>query len=127
LKSFTNEAKQGFKGIAVLDATMEQVKQNNMNVDKEMFLRDFELWTEQWAHDLAHELGYSELSDDQWKVINSLRYYYTEHHTVPDMHTLCKMADLDHWCFDKLFHNKGTDAWKIAGLPNPGEEIKAYL
>lgn len=96
-------------------------------VDNEMFLQDFNLWSEQWAAQLAREIGYEDLSGDQWKIIHGLRAHYAQHHHVPDMYSVCKMAGLDHFCLEKLFHNQGADAWKIAGLPNPGEEIKAYL
>ena len=99
----------------------------DLRIDQEMFLQDFDLWSEQWAVQLAGIIGYEELSGDQWKVIHSLREHYTQHHNVPNMHRICKMAGLDHLCVERLFHNQGTDAWKIAGLPNPGEEIKAYL
>ncbi|MGD8568271.1 MAG: TusE/DsrC/DsvC family sulfur relay protein [Gammaproteobacteria bacterium] len=101
--------------------------QTELNVDREMFLQDFNLWNDEWADQLAHAIGYAELSEDQWKIIRALREYYAQHRSVPTMHIICKMAGLDHMCLDKLFHNKGADAWKIAGLPNPGEEIKAYL
>jgi hypothetical protein len=30
-------------------------------------------------------------------------------------------------CIDMVFDQHGIEAWRIAGLPDPGEEIKAYI
>jgi tRNA 2-thiouridine synthesizing protein E len=96
-------------------------------VDQEQFLCDFKAWSKDWAVQLARELGYADLSAYQWKIIYTLRNQYKLHETIPNQHSVCKIAGLDHFCLDKFFHNSGKEAWKIAGLPNPGEEIKAYL
>ena len=96
-------------------------------VDQEMFLCDFNTWTKEWAIQLASKLGFDQLSPDQWKVIFALREQYQQHHAIPNQHDVCKAAGQEHFCLDKLFHLNGKDAWKIAGLPDPGEEVKAYL
>lgn len=96
-------------------------------VDSEMFLQDFNAWSKEWAIQLARELGYAQLTADQWKIIYSLRDQYEQHGTIPNPHNVCKVSGLEHFCLDKFFHNDGKQAWKIAGLPNPGEEVKAYL
>jgi tRNA 2-thiouridine synthesizing protein E len=95
--------------------------------DQENFLIDFNAWNKDWAEQLAKELGYGELSADQWTIIHTLRDQYSEHGTIPNQHNVCKISGLEHFCLDKHFHNDGKQAWQIAGLPNPGEEIKAYL
>jgi TusE/DsrC/DsvC family sulfur relay protein len=99
----------------------------NPPVDQEMFLCEFDAWSKEWAMGLARQLGYQELTTDQWKIVAELREQYAQHGTIPNQHNVCKASGLEHFCLDKLFHNNGKDAWKIAGLPNPGEEVKAYL
>ncbi len=96
-------------------------------VDQEMFLRDFNAWSKPWATQLARQLGYEGLSPDQWKIIHALRDHYRRHGAIPNPHSICKTCGLEHFCLDKYFNNDGKQAWKIAGLPNPGEEVKVYL
>jgi tRNA 2-thiouridine synthesizing protein E len=100
---------------------------SHQEVDQEKFLRDFNKWSKDWATQLARELGYDELNSDQWKIIYTLRDQYQQHRTIPNQHIVCKISGLEHFCLDRLFRNDGIQAWKIAGLPNPGEEVKAYL
>ena len=33
---------------------------------------------------------------------------------------------MDKHCVDKLFHSQ-REAWRVAGLPDPGEEARAYM
>ena len=96
-------------------------------IDQEGFVKNFASWTKESAVQLAKQAGYDELSIDQWKVIYALRGEYQLHQTIPNLHNVCKTAGLNHFCLEKLFHNHGLDAWIIAGLPYPGEEVKAYL
>jgi TusE/DsrC/DsvC family sulfur relay protein len=102
-------------------------QRHNPERDQDNFLIDFNAWNKDWAEQLANELGYSKLSANQWKIIHTLRDQYREHETIPNQHNVCKISGLEHFCLDKHFHNDGKQAWQIAGLPNPGEEIKAYL
>lgn len=100
---------------------------SDTTMDQEGFAKSFALWNKEKARQLAKQAGYNSLSEDQWKVIFALRGEYQLHRTIPNLHNVCKKAGLEHFCVEKLFHNHGMDAWKIAGLPDPGEEVKAYL
>jgi len=97
------------------------------SLDQENYLYDYTVWNEAWATSMARRLGFGELSKNQWKLIFALRKHYELHKTVPNKHYVCKVTGLDHFCLDRYFANDGKQAWKIAGLPEPGEEIKAYL
>lgn len=100
----------------------------NVVMDEEGFLTNPQQWNEALARWLASEEGLNELNQARWQVIYALRDYYLLHHRVPDFHTLCKAAhQRDDFCMERLFNNDGSKAWRIAGLPNPGEEFKAYL
>ena len=94
----------------------------------EGFLQDADDWNETLALWLAHQEGMEILNESHWQVIYALREYYQGHHHMPSFRQLCEAAhQTDHYCMERLFNNDGTKAWRIAGLPNPGEELKAYL
>ncbi len=100
----------------------------NINRDDDGFLKDLDDWNEQLALWLAQQEGLEGLSEARWQVIYALREYYQVHHHVPDFRHLCQAAHQeDVYCMQRLFNNDGSKAWRIAGLPNPGEELKTYL
>lgn len=99
----------------------------NQNLDPENYLLDYTDWNKDWATGMARSLGFGELSNTQWKLILTLREYYNLHKTVPNKHYVCKVTGLNPFCLDRYFSNDGKQAWKLAGLPDPGEEIKSYL
>ncbi len=100
----------------------------HVEMDNEGFLQNPDDWNEQLAEWLAKQEGLDELNEARWQVIHALRDYYTEHQHVPNFKKLCKDAHQpDPYCMERLFDNNGSKAWRIAGLPNPGEEINAYL
>lgn len=97
-----------------------------MEFDQDGFIKDPTVWSEELARRVAMEDGLGELSTEQWSVIRALRDHYMEYHTLPYMNHICKVNDLERNCMPALFHS-AREAWRIAGLPNPGEEAKAYM
>lgn len=96
--------------------------------DEEGFLLDPDSWNEDLALWLAKQEGMTELSEARWQIIYALREHYHHHHSVPDLRSLCRSVQQDDvYCLEHLFENDGSKAWRIAGLPNPGEEFKSYL
>lgn len=85
---------------------------------------------EDWSRELAAELAQKEsipqLTDLHWAFIDSLRAYYDKYQVPPPAAMICHDLDLDEWCCHDLFHNC-LAAWRIAGLPDPGEEAKSYM
>jgi tRNA 2-thiouridine synthesizing protein E len=94
--------------------------------DEDGLLRNPQQWSEAVAGHIARELGLGELTDDHWQVIRALRAYYAEYGVAPAMIRVCRQHDrgLDwvHGLFESCLN-----AWRVAGLPNPGEEAKSYL
>jgi tRNA 2-thiouridine synthesizing protein E len=43
------------------------------------------------------------------------------------MRHVCGVTHLEKHCVTDLFGNGSKEAWRVAGLPNPGEEAKAYM
>lgn len=95
--------------------------------DPDGFLVDGESWSEQLATDLARSSGIPQLTDDHWKVLHYLREHFFAAGTIPPVRNVCHDLSLPDHCEEKLFGNDLKRAWRIAGLPNPGEEAKTYM
>lgn len=96
------------------------------SLDDDGLLRNPEHWNEFVAEELAHSLGIDKLSEDHWLVIYALRNYYFKFGVAPSMNNVCHSHHKnDLWVHD-LFETC-LNAWRVAGLPNPGEEAKSYL
>lgn len=94
--------------------------------DQSGFLEDPLSWDESMARIIARNDGV-ELTPDHWLIIHSLRTHYFTYGAVPPMFAhLCVVNHLGKHCIDHLFTSQ-REAWRIAGLPDPGEEAKAYM
>lgn len=95
--------------------------------DEEGFLVDASLWSESLAAAIARQDGLSELTADHWQVIRSLREHYERFGVAPPaFQHICIASHLGKHCMEDLFHGP-REAWRVAGLPQPGEETKAYI
>jgi tRNA 2-thiouridine synthesizing protein E len=94
--------------------------------DEDGLLRDPAQWNETLAQTIAQREGVGALNEAHWKVIHSLRQHYARFGAAPAMIQICRLhGQHRHWVHD-LFHSC-LNAWRVAGLPNPGEEAKTYL
>lgn len=94
--------------------------------DSEGFLSDPQQWNESLAGAIAWNDGL-ELTSSHWLVIRALREHYRKFGIAPPaFRHLCVMNRLDKHCVGDLFHSH-REAWRIAGLPDPGEEARAYM
>ncbi len=102
-----------------------------------MFIEDaqfdadgFLLSADDWSPDLAHELaareGIGPLTAEHLQVMEALRAHYLAKRTLPVMRQICAETGLQRHCVSDLLADPRR-AWRIAGLPNPGEEARAYL
>lgn len=96
------------------------------SLDEDGLILNPEQWNESVAVELAHSLGIKELSPDHWLVINTLRNYYFEFGVAPAMKNVCRQHKKSKLWVHDLF-STCLNAWRISGLPNPGEEAKSYL
>ena len=83
-------------------------------------------WSREIALVLANNLDITPVTAEHWKVIDAMRKHYERFGVAPAMHNICRVNHKsEEWVHD-LF---GTcfNAWRVAGLPDPGEEAKAYL
>lgn len=98
----------------------------NIQLDDDGLLMDPQCWNRQVAQQLAIELDVGILSADHWNVIEALRAHYERFGVAPAMHNICRSSHHSEDWVHNLFHSC-LNAWRVAGLPDPGEEAKAYL
>lgn len=106
---------------------MSAIPQASASFDEDGFLLNPEDWNRDIGSAIAMEDGFPQLSDAQWAIIDSLRQYYFRHHAVPAFAHICHTHHMGNHCVEELFDNSPRKAWRIAGLPNPGEEAKTYM
>jgi tRNA 2-thiouridine synthesizing protein E len=106
---------------------MPEIAQDQIRVavDRDGFLANEEDWTAEMAGVLAAREGIKHLSGDQLDILRFLRYYYREHAFFPIIRAVCRNVHQPRTCVTDLFSDPVT-AWKIAGLPNPGEEVIGF-
>jgi TusE/DsrC/DsvC family sulfur relay protein len=94
--------------------------------DSTGFLADAGTWNEKMAKDIAELDGIGPLTPDHWKIIHFLRYSWLDCHSLPAVSHTCHVAGMGPQCLEELFHGP-REAWRVAGLPDPGEEARAYM
>lgn len=95
-------------------------------LDEDGLVSDFSFWTEDLARELAREEGIADLGERHWAVIRALRNEYERMAAVSSIRNVCHQAGIDRGAVNELF-GYCLVAWRVAGLPNPGEEAKSYL
>jgi dissimilatory sulfite reductase related protein len=105
---------------------MGQQLLQSLGMDEYGLLREPGAWTPSLAREIAELDGVGQLTDDHWVMIHTLRDYYDEYEAAPPISLMCSENGLDKTCGSELFHTCMT-AWRVSGLPDPGEEARAYL
>lgn len=83
-------------------------------------------WNEQLARNIASADGIGPLGEAHWRVIRYLREHFVQYGAAPPMYLACVQNNLDPRCVETLFHG-AREAWRIAGLPDPGSEAINYM
>jgi tRNA 2-thiouridine synthesizing protein E len=94
--------------------------------DEHGYLVDPSRWSRAVAESLAREAGIERLGPAHWRVIEHVRRKYFTLGALPVMRLVCRAAGIDPGAAHTLFSGC-TSLWRIAGLPNPGEEALAYM
>ena len=96
-----------------------------INLDNDGFLLNIEDWNEMAANALAEREGLGTLTKDQLDVLKFMREYYKKYNFFPILRYVCKNVHQPKDCVNEEFMNP-VQAWKIAGLPNPGDEVNMF-
>ena len=94
--------------------------------DAEGFLLETKLWTPTVAQRLALLAEVGELTDSHWAAINYLRERHQRSGAIPTARQLCKASGVHHAQLKVMFGGC-LNVWRIAALPDPGEEARAYM
>jgi TusE/DsrC/DsvC family sulfur relay protein len=94
--------------------------------DEDGFLTDQSLWTPELGTSIAEQVGVGALTEKHWRVIEQFRQRFFSLGALPNLRRVCRATALSRVEIYNLFGGCLT-IWRIAGLPNPGEEAKAYL
>lgn len=94
--------------------------------DPDGFLVDPAMWSENLAEQVARNDGLGQLSELQLALLHALRREFARHGSVTALSHVCHLTGQSADCMQHLFPG-AREAWRVAGLPNPGEEAKAYL
>jgi TusE/DsrC/DsvC family sulfur relay protein len=95
--------------------------------DSEGFLRNPNQWSEQVASEIARKDGLAELTQSHWDVIHWLREHFERFGAAPPaFRHICHVNHLGPHGVENLFRTP-REAWRVAGLPDPGEEARTYM
>lgn len=83
-------------------------------------------WNEVLARELARTDGIGELTEEHWDVIRRLRNEFVLFGTVLAVRRLSLSQEREKSHVHDLFHSY-LEAWRLSGLPNPGEPARRYL
>ena len=97
-----------------------------LQFDEDGFLINSVAWSRETARMLAEMEGIGPLGADHWTIIFYLREHHLNNGSLPVMSHVCRIMHLGKYAVDGLFGGCRS-AWRIAGLPNPGEEAKSYM
>lgn len=95
-------------------------------VDDNGYLKNIDDWNEGVAAAIARDEGIGELTGDMMDVIRFMRSYYKNYKSFPILHAVCKNVHQPEDCVNEEFIDPVV-AWKIAGLPEPNNEVVSYL
>jgi tRNA 2-thiouridine synthesizing protein E len=94
--------------------------------DEDGFLTDPNVWTQSLASQVAEQADLGSLNKAHWNIISFIREKYLSIGAIPPMRRICREFGYERDAVQGLFGGC-TQLWKVAGLPNPGEEAKAYM
>ncbi len=96
-----------------------------IDLDDDGYLVNYEDWNETVARALAEREGAGELTGDKMDILKFMRQYYKEYNFFPILRFVCKNVGQPKDCVIAKFIEP-VIAWKIAGLPNPGDEVNMF-
>jgi dissimilatory sulfite reductase related protein len=95
-------------------------------LDQDGYVIDALLWNRQLARRIAAGIGIARLEDEHWRVLLHVREKFLHFGVPPLMRNVCHRLGLDPVHARRLFGGC-QQVWRIAGLPNPGEEARAHV
>lgn len=98
----------------------------DFQVDNEGFLTNPDDWNEFVACAIARKEGEKELKPEMLEILYFIRVYYKENNTFPSLTLVAKSLGKPTGTVLRMFGSHAK-AWKIAGLPQPKDELSFLL
>lgn len=90
----------------------------DIGFDRDGFILNPSLWSEEVAEVMAREAGIDSLSEKQWRVLRFIRQYYTEQGRAPINHRIKVGTGQSLKEIEALFPGGiGRGARRLAGMP----------
>ena len=91
-----------------------------VHVDDEGFLTEYDEWSDDLAKELASNIGIAELTDEHWKVIDFLRSDFQEQGETATLRRVTAVGGIPTKELFALFPKKPARKMAyVAGLPKP--------
>jgi tRNA 2-thiouridine synthesizing protein E len=97
-----------------------------LDLDESGFMQDPNRWNKSAARILAEMHDVGQLTPDHWAIIYYLREHHLSYGSLPPMSQVCRTRGLETAAVQRLFGGC-VQAWRIAGLPDPGEEARTHM
>ena len=97
-----------------------------LEFDQDGFRVTAQGWDEDMAQKIAEIDGIGHLDEPRLMLLRQLRADYLRRGAPPALAHICWTTGLMADCMNQLFPSP-REAWRIAGLPNPGDEAVVYL
>jgi len=101
-------------------------KSRPLPMDEDGFLIDPGLWNQGMARVIARLEGVDSLGPDHWAIVYYMREHRMTYGAIPPVSQICRTHGMDRHAVRQLF-GSCRSAWRIAGLPHPGEEALSYM
>jgi len=98
----------------------------DVKTDSNGYLVNPQHWNKKIAENIAHSLGVNGLEATHFELLEILRQHYLSKGSLLPEIVACEKLKLKEDCFHDLFGGY-ENAWKIAGLPDPGIEARTYM
>lgn len=105
---------------------MNEMISNPLEFDHDGFCYAVQDWDEGKAQQIAALDGIGHLNEPQLTLLRQLRAHYLRWGTPPALPHICRSSGFSPDCMNQLFPS-AYEAWRVAGLSNPGDEAVAYL
>jgi TusE/DsrC/DsvC family sulfur relay protein len=92
----------------------------DVNVDDEGFLTEYDEWNKELAAELASNIGIAELNEDHWKVITFLRSDFQEQGETATLRRVAAVGGIPTKTLFQIFPKKPARKMSyVSGLPKP--------
>jgi len=111
---------------ALVNNSTENTYSHPDKYDSDGYLIDKYEWNKTLASQLATKEGIKQLTEQHWQVIHYIREYFNRLNAMPPPRRVCRQLGIEGHDIKAMFGSCLT-VWRIAGLPNPGDETRAHM